>query len=148
MSAPAPNQPPLQPALAPHQGRTLAANEISVNPDGDVRLRGVQCADCGMKVFPATEVCPGCLSTSLRELTLGGEGRLYSYTTVHVAPPGWQTPYVVGYVDTPEGVRLFGKVKVRAGAGEQQALRVDMPVGVRVVTDGDHYRYYFEPGPQ
>lgn len=152
MPAPAPNQSPLQPTLAPHQGRTLAANEISVSPDGDVRLRGVQCADCGMKVFPVTDVCPDCLSTSLKELMLGGEGRLYSYTTVHVAPPGWQTPYVVGYVDTPEGVRLFGKVKVKVGvktgAGEQQALRVDMPVGVRVVADGDHYRYYFEPGPQ
>jgi uncharacterized OB-fold protein len=149
MPAPAPNQSP-PPALAPHQGRTLVAGEISVSPDGDVRLRGVQCAECGMKVFPVTEVCPGCLSTSLKELMLGGEGRLYSYTTVHVAPPGWQTPYVVGYVDTPEGVRLFGKVKtdIKTGAGEQQALRVDMPVEVRVVADGDHYRYYFEPGPQ
>ena len=140
MPAPAPHQA----ALAPHEGRALAADEITVEPDGTVRLRGVQCNDCGMKVFPVTDVCPGCLSSSLGALTLGGEGRLYSYTTVHVAPPGWETPYVVGYVDLPEGVRLFGKVK----AGGPDALRVDMPVGVRVVMDGEHYRYYFEPGRQ
>ncbi len=140
MSAPASQQA----ALAPHEGRALAANEVTVNPDGVVRLRGVQCNGCGMKVFPVTDVCPDCLSSSLRVLTLGGEGKLYSYTTVHVAPPGWETPYVVGYVDTPEGVRLFGKVK----AGGPHALRVDMLVGVRIVADGDRYRYYFEPGLQ
>ncbi|MEK6592975.1 MAG: OB-fold domain-containing protein [Pseudomonadota bacterium] len=135
---------PSKPALAPHQGRALAANEVIANPDGVVRLLGVQCNDCGMKVFPVTDVCPDCLSSSLRTMTLGGNGKLYSYTTVHVAPPGWETPYVVGYVDMPEGVRLFGKVK----AGGPDALRVDMPIGVRVVADGDRYRYYFEPGLQ
>lgn len=135
---------PQRSALAPHEGRALAANEIIAYPDGGVRLLGVQCNDCGLKVFPVTEVCPGCLSSSLKALPLGGVGKLYSYTTIHVAPPGWETPYVVGYVDMPEGVRLFGKVK----AGGPDALHVDMPVGVRVVEDGDRYRYYFEPGQQ
>lgn len=132
---------PHQPALAPHQGRVLAANEIITVAGGDVRLLGVQCGDCGMRVFPVTEVCPDCLSSSLSALTLGASGKLYSYTTVHVAPPGWETPYVVGYVDMPEGVRLFGKVK----AGGPDALSVDMRVRVRVVADGEAYRYYFEP---
>jgi uncharacterized OB-fold protein len=128
--------------LGPHQGRALAPNEITTIAGGEVRLLGARCNDCSMKVFPITDVCPGCLSSSSSALTLGGSGRLYSYTTVHVAPPGWETPYVVGYVDLPEGVRLFGKVK----ADGPHALSVDMPVGVRVVADGERFRYFFEPG--
>lgn len=132
---------PPKPVLAPHEGRALAPGEVDVDAQGAARLRGIECGDCGMKVFPVTDVCPGCLSTNLRVLPLGGAGRLYSYTTVHVAPPGWETPYVVGYVDLPEGVRLFGKVK----AGDPAALAIDMPVEVRVIAAGDRYRYFFEP---
>lgn len=136
--------PPPQPALAPHEGRLLAPHEVVADARGAVCLRGVACADCGLKVFPATDVCPGCLSTRLQPLPLGSAGRLYSYTTVHVAPPGWETPYVVGYVDCPEGVRLFGKVKTR----DPGALAIDMPVAVMVVAAGERYRYYFEPAPE
>jgi uncharacterized OB-fold protein len=128
-------------ALAPHEGRILGANEIELDAQGVLRLRGVECTDCGMKVFPVTDVCPGCLSSNVRALPLGSEGRLYSYTMVHVAPPGWRTPYVVGYVDLSEGVRLFGKVKT----DRPDALAIDMPVGVTVVPAGERYRYYFEP---
>lgn len=130
-----------KPALAPHEGRALAPGEVDLDARGAARLRGTECRDCGMKVFPVTDVCPGCLSANLRALPLGGAGRLYSYTTVHVAPPGWETPYVVGYVDMPEGVRLFGKVKAR----DPGALAIDMRVEVKVVAAGDRYRYYFEP---
>lgn len=139
MSTPVPSQP----VLAPHQGRALAPNEITATEGGIARLLGAQCNDCGMKVFPPTDICPACLSCGISALALGASGRLYSYTTIHVAPPGWETPYVVGYVDLPEGVRLFGKVKARGA----DALRVDMPVEVRVVADGAHYRYFFDPGP-
>lgn len=134
---PAPTPP--KPTLAPHEGRALGPNEVDVDAQGHARLRGVECRDCGMRVFPVTEVCPGCLSSSLKSLPLAGEGRLYSYTTVHVAPPGWQTPYVVGYVDLPEGVRLFGKVQAK----DPDGLTIDMPVEVKVVAAGDRYRYYF-----
>lgn len=135
---------PPKPVLAPHEGRTLAPDEVDVDAQGAARLRGIECRDCGMKVFPVTDVCPGCLSTKLRALPLASAGRLYSYTTVHVAPPGWETPYVVGYVDLPEGVRLFGKVK----AGDPAALAIDMPVAVRVIAAGDRYRYFFEPAAE
>jgi uncharacterized OB-fold protein len=130
-------------ALAAHEGRLLAAAEIAVAEDGSTRLRGVRCADCGLKVFPVTDVCPACLSSRLEALPLSSEGRLYCYTTVHVAPPGWQTPYVVGYVDMPEGVRLFGKVR----APDPGKLRVDMPVAVVVDAADGGYRYCFEPRP-
>jgi uncharacterized OB-fold protein len=127
--------------LAPEEGRLLAPAEVEADAQGSPRLRGSECGDCGMKVFPVTDVCAGCLSSNVHALLLSSEGRLYSYTTVHVAPPGWRTPYVVGYVDLPEGVRLFGKVKT----GQPDALAIDMPVGVKVVPAGERYRYYFEP---
>lgn len=139
MPAPA----PLKTALAPHEGRLLQPAEVAVVAAGNAWLRSVQCADCGLKVFPVNDVCPSCLSTHLNELLLGEVGKLYSYTTVHVAPPGWETPYVIGYVDMPEGVRLFGKVQ----AANVDDLRVDMAVTVKVVAADDRYRYYFAPRP-
>ncbi len=35
------------------------------------------------------------------------EGRLYSYTVLHVAAPKWRRPLALGYVDLPNGVRVF-----------------------------------------
>jgi len=45
---------------------------------------------------------------------------------VHVASKGWSPPYIIGYVDLPEGVRLFGHVLIQDPAG----LKPDMPVAV------------------
>ncbi len=52
-------------------------------------------------------------------------GTLYSFSEIHIAPKGFATPYVVGYVDLPEGVRLFGQIEGRAAE-----LRLGQPVAV------------------
>jgi uncharacterized OB-fold protein len=42
-----------------------------------------------------------------------------------VAPKGFPTPYAVGYVDLPEGVRLFGQIDAKAvelEVGEEVAV--------------------------
>ena len=31
-------------------------------------------------------------------------GSLYAWSVVHVAPKGWNVPYIAGYVDLPESV--------------------------------------------
>ena len=49
---------------------------------------------------------------------------------MHVAPAVWQVPYVIGYVDLPEGVRVFGKI---AGTdGVAAGLAPDITVRVHV----------------
>ncbi len=42
------------------------------------------------------------------EVRLSRRGKLYSYSIIHVNTPGFKAPYAVGYVDLPEGPRVFG----------------------------------------
>ena len=51
------------------------------------------------------------------------EGVLYSWSVVYVAPKPWPTPYVIGYVDLPNGVRVFSHI-----GGNPDDLKVGMPV--------------------
>lgn len=133
--------------LAPHEGRLLTPQEVVADALGVLHLCAMKCTACGFKVFPPSDTCPSCLATQLTRLPLGELGTLYSYTTVHIAPPGWQTPYVLGYVDFPEGVRVFGKVKVDSAA----TLQPDMKVAMRIIETEvpgkgtPAYRYYFTP---
>jgi uncharacterized OB-fold protein len=128
-------------SLLPNQGRSLKATEVVADTHGNLSLNASTCKDCGLNVFPPSLVCPECLSYNQQSLTLSGRGKLYSYTQIHVAPPNWVVPYIIGYVDLPEGVRLFGKVDVDS----TETLRTDMPVDV-VVTEADgEYRYALVP---
>ena len=75
------------------------------------RLVGGRCAICGKVFFPRFKVCPGCASReSMAEVPLSRRGKLYSYSVIHVNAPGYKAPYAVGYVDLPEGPRVFGHV--------------------------------------
>jgi uncharacterized OB-fold protein len=48
---------------------------------------------------------------------LGGRGRIYEVVRVALGPPGFPTPYWVGYVDLDEGIRIFGRIETeRAGS--------------------------------
>jgi uncharacterized OB-fold protein len=43
-------------------------------------------------------------------LPLGRSGRLYAFSEIQAAPAGRVAPYTVGYVDMPEGVRVFAQL--------------------------------------
>jgi uncharacterized OB-fold protein len=82
---------------------------------GTVRLHGSQCAHCGQSAFPPHPSCPSCgAETGQDTVHLSPVGTLYSFSEIHIAPKGFATPYAVGYVDLPEGVRLFGQIEGKA----------------------------------
>jgi uncharacterized protein len=79
---------------------------------GAVRLRGSRCMACGSMAFPPHLRCAACGAESGQEtVALSPIGTLYTFSEIHVAPAGFAVPYVVGYVDLPEGVRLFGQIE-------------------------------------
>jgi uncharacterized OB-fold protein len=86
------------------------------NEEGStVRLIGSKCARCGAAAFPPHPSCPACGAESGQDaVQLSPVGTLYTFSEIHVAPKGFTTPYAVGYVDLPEGVRLFGQIEGRA----------------------------------
>lgn len=83
--------------------------ELQVEADGEIRLLGSSCPGCGAHFFPVREVCARCL-TELETIRLPTEGTLYTYTVVRQSIPAFEVPYLLGYVDLPEGVRLMGQV--------------------------------------
>jgi benzoylsuccinyl-CoA thiolase BbsA subunit len=92
-------------------------------------LIGARCRDCAKLWFPSGPVCPSCRSQAIEPAPLSREGRLYAWSRLHVAARGWAAPYVIGYVDLPEGVRVFAHI-----AADPAALRPDMPVAFRTAT--------------
>ena len=67
------------------------------------------CQDCGHYVFYPRSLCPQCLSSNLRWEKISGQGKVYSYTTVHRAGiPGFEedVPYVFARVELDEGPRM------------------------------------------
>jgi uncharacterized OB-fold protein len=94
--------------------------------DGAVRLHGSRCASCGAVAFPPHALCPSCGAPQGQDrVELSPVGTLYTFSEIHVAPKGFATPYAVGYVDLPEGVRLFGQIEGRVSdlkVGQQVAV--------------------------
>jgi uncharacterized OB-fold protein len=102
--------------------------------DGDlIHLQGSKCGHCGALAFPPRTVCANCRRTGQEPIPLGSTGRLYTYAIVRQAPQGFPTPYVIGYVDLDEGVRVFTRVLTEPG----QELRLSMPMSLTTVTLSD-----------
>lgn len=70
-------------------------------------LVGSRCEACKKVFFPEKEVCPHCFDGELKEVPLSKRGRLHSYALSVMGPLGMKTPYVIGFIDLPEGIKLF-----------------------------------------
>ena len=86
-----------------------------------------RCEACGRLVWYPREVCSFCLSSRLAWETLGGRGRLHSYTVIHQpANPAFRedVPYIYAMVELDEGPRIIGNL---IDCRPEEA-RIDMPV--------------------
>ena len=113
------------------QGWTLLANK---------------CKSCGQIFFPEAIFCLTCFGEDMEELKLSRRGKLYSYTIGRMPSMHFQPPYAVGYVDMPEGARVFAPLKMT----EDKPLTVgmDMEVTIEKLWDEDDREiigYKFKP---
>jgi uncharacterized protein len=88
-------------------------------------LRGVRCA-VGHYTFPVRTFCGTCKSELVEPVPLSGGGVLHTFTVVRQAPPGVAVPYVLGYVDLPEGCRLMARIEHRPGVEPAIGAPVDL----------------------
>lgn len=116
---------------------TIAVNSEAANADphyvaphlvrhdasGALHLVGGRCEKCGANSFPRAVVCASCLSEDIAAVDLPSRGKLYSYSIVHAAPAGWNTPYAIGYVDLPDDVRVLAHLDLPLGE-----IKIDMPM--------------------
>ncbi|MFI0450648.1 Zn-ribbon domain-containing OB-fold protein [Actinomadura sp. 6N118] len=86
-----------------------------------------RCSGCARFVHFPEATCPFCGGDRLSYETVGGRGTVHTFSVVHRSfLPGFEPPYVVAWVDLPEGVRVFGDV---TGCVPED-VRIGMPVGV------------------
>ena len=90
-------------------------------PDGGILLAN-KCKSCGQTFFPKAQLCLSCFQEDMEEITLSRKGKLYSYTVAHMPSTHFEPPYAIGYVDMPEGVRVFAPLIMM----EDKPLQVDM----------------------
>ena len=80
---------------------------------------------------------------------LSKEGKLLSFTVSYVGPKGFETPYAYGWVDLPEGIRLFSLLTDCKPFEDR--LKLDMPLQMVMGTlakdpDGTEvYGFKFRP---
>jgi hypothetical protein len=73
-----------------------------------------RCTECGRVRFPPMPGCPWCGATTATQLTVTGEGQVYSWVGVHRAlTPGYEgeVPYTIATVALAEGARVFGRLE-------------------------------------
>lgn len=100
------------------------------------RLLVQRCLDCGRHQLYPRAICAACHQTRLEFVAASGEGVVYSHSTLHRAPPGFEAPYVVAIVRLAEGPRLLTRI---TGCPPEE-VRCDMPVevGWEPLPDGRH----------
>ncbi|MBX5327133.1 MAG: Zn-ribbon domain-containing OB-fold protein [Candidatus Bathyarchaeia archaeon] len=77
------------------------------------KIMGAQCNKCGHVTVPPRPVCPKCLSKHLTWKENPKQGKLLTYTIIHVCPEQFQplAPYAVGVVELENGAHLPGMIK-------------------------------------
>jgi len=102
------------------------------------RLEAARCSACGHVVYPARLVCPACRATKLAPVALAPEGKVVTFTVIHVPPAEFkgQSPYVLAVVELTGGVRLTCQV----ADVDPAAVKTGMPVRLefrRIQEDGE-----------
>jgi len=71
-------------------------------------IKGWKCNKCNKLWFPRVKYCtdPECWSEDLVAVPLSRTGKIYTCIDIYVGAPGFATPYVWGYVDLPDGIRV------------------------------------------
>ena len=88
-----------------------------------------RCGACGALRARPVALCPDCLSDAVEWVRASGRGTLHTYTITHQNhAPGFREalPYVLGYVDLEEGVRLLTNVV----ECPPEKIRIGMPLVV------------------
>jgi uncharacterized OB-fold protein len=121
----------------------LFRDDVLVEVDGSPHLLGSRCPNCGDVRFPKASACPTCQTPGeeLTELPLSRHGRVHTFTRVHRAPAPFRAPYVLAFVQLPEGPRVFCQLDCPPDADVMDRA-VELVVGPLYEEDGEEVHGY------
>jgi uncharacterized OB-fold protein len=71
-----------------------------------------RCSACGRAFFPKKEICPSCFDKGgIEEFPLSPRGKLATFTIVRRSLGAKKLPYALGYIETPENLRIFAPLE-------------------------------------
>ncbi|ETD33238.1 Zn-ribbon domain-containing OB-fold protein [Williamsia sp. D3] len=77
-------------------------------------LDGSKCTACGTVAFPVNDMCSRCATRTTTAVELSTHGRVWAYTIQrfppksppYIPPAEGFSPFAVGYVELPEGIKI------------------------------------------
>ena len=126
--------------------KVLFQNGLFEETHGEPALIGSKCGSCGQVLFPVKSVCLNCMSADLESIRLRRDGILYTYTTVYMASEHFLPPYTVGWIELPEGIRIFSQIR----GWQENPLKIGMDMRLYIETlwrdeDNEVIGYVFKP---
>ena len=121
------------------------------------RVVGSKCGKCGMHFFPKKTYCTKCMTDEgMQVVELSKKGKLASYSVavenLAGVVMGFSPPYAFGYVDLPEGIRLFSQILDCEPFEEKLKIGMDLEMEVRKIRqdewENDILSYVFRPAGQ
>jgi uncharacterized OB-fold protein len=111
-------------------GKQVPIVDYLVLDDGSPYLIANKCDACGALYFDRRNACARCGGRTFSRQRLSDEGSVRTFTIVHRAAPGVQTPYVSAIVDLEGG----GVVKANVLNVEPSPQVVKLGMKVRLTT--------------
>jgi uncharacterized OB-fold protein len=109
---------------------------------GELMLQ--RCRSCGAFMWPVRARCVECFSGDVEWEAASGRAELYSFVVVHQRYPGFEEPYVLATVQTPEGVRF--NTSIIGADADELTIGMQLTVAFERVSD-DVVVPKFEPVP-
>lgn len=115
-----------------------------------VALSGSRCSACGKVFFPPKPVCPACFDGALEDVPLSKKGILHTYAVSYMGPPDLVKPYIIGFVDLPEGIRIFSLITGCDAGTRTLRMGIAMEMVIETIKRDKEGRevvgYKFRPG--
>lgn len=112
--------------------------EQFVFKSGKPLVKAGECRKCNKYYFPYRNICDLC-KNQIKELYFT-EGKVHSYTKIHISASGYEAPYTIGYIDLNEHIRILNLIEFD---GE---LKLDTSVELVYKENASkNYQFIFKP---
>jgi uncharacterized OB-fold protein len=113
------------------------------------KLMAAKCSKCGKLLLPPRPLCNECFSQDFTWVEVNGQGKLLTYTIIHIAPQQFQAlaPYTIGIVQLENGLNLPGMIT--DVPHDQLKIGMDLTLDFKACNIGSDWpqwqRYCFKP---